>query len=249
MARRILRPLTRYRRQKFVTIKHRSLADESERFRRFLFVAEVLGKKVERSLVGVDRGGLVVGVGSCVAVETVLGVGVAHDLGRYCETIGYAAQFLDLFRRDALVEVAVEAEPRAFEFRGQFDERREAETSGRESTTVETGRGPDGAQGRGVERHRPAHAETHDRDVGRVEAERGEEVRRCVEVVRDALFGEVAHQGHRLLEVVVGHLGRAVAMEELGGHREITLIAQSVSDTADVIVDAEGLLDHDDGSL
>src|SRR5665213_1076255 len=206
------------------------------------------GEEVERSLVGVNGGRFVVIVRSHVAVKSVFGVRVSHNLGREGYGVSCRTQRFDLLHGNASVEVAVETNPRTLQFRRQFNQWWEAEATGLESAAVETGGDTDGAEGRGVKRDGSAHAVADDRDIGRVKAESRQEVRRGVEVVGDALLIEVRHERHRRREVVVGDLRRTVAVEQLRGDGQITLVSEAVGDVADVIVDAKGLLDNNDGA-
>ena len=71
-----------------------------------------------------------------VAVEAVLGVGVADHLGVDGRAAQRPAQLLDPFDRDALVEVAEETEPRRLQGRRLLDEGRQSEAAGRDDAAA-----------------------------------------------------------------------------------------------------------------
>ena len=150
--------------------------------------------------------------------------------------------------RDALVEVAVETDPGALEVARELEQRGQSEAARLDAAAVEAGGRAHDAEGRGVEGDGATHAVTHDRGrgggVARLDEERGPRE----EVFGEALLVQLAHGGHRRGEVVVGHLGRAAAVKELGRDRVVALRGETLGHLADVVVHPEGLLDDDDGA-
>src|SRR5437868_7799483 len=103
--------------------------------------AEVGREPVERATPTVGRRLRVV-AGARVAVEAVLGVGIAHDLGGYRGVAERSAQLLDALDRDALVEITEQAEPWCLQCRRLTDQRRERQPAGGgDATAVEPDRG------------------------------------------------------------------------------------------------------------
>src|SRR5205814_2288123 len=101
---------------------------------------QVRVQPAKRARPGIARTGLVVGRAD-VAVEAVAGVRVADDLrvdGRGGDGL---TQLLDLLDRDALVLIAVAAEPRRLQRRREILERRRAEAALNDPAAVEGDRG------------------------------------------------------------------------------------------------------------
>ena len=71
-------------------------------------------------------------------------------------------------------------------------------------------------------------------------------VERGVDVHEHAVVGQTLEQRHHLAEVVVGSGASAGAVEDRRRDRVISLRGESPRDVFDVLVHAEGFLDHDD---
>src|SRR2546426_7642822 len=131
---------------------------------------EVVVEPGQRAGPGVLRRLRLVAV-ALVAVEAVARLGVADDLRLLPRRRRRRPEPLHALDGDALVEVAVEPEPRRPEAGGLLDEGRETEPPFGHAAAVEGDGGPDVAPGGGDEGDGAAHAEADDagpfgRDVG-----------------------------------------------------------------------------------
>ena len=127
-------------------------SDVGHRRARAQLAAEVAGEPVERAAPRVGRG---VGVvrRARVAVEAVLGVGVAHDLGVDRRRGERGAQLLDVVDRDRPVEVAEQAEPRRLQRRARGRPAPGTAGSGRSRCRRRRSRPPRRARARGATRN------------------------------------------------------------------------------------------------
>src|SRR5581483_2714139 len=184
-----------------------------------------------------------------VAVEAVPGLGVADDLRLLAGRRRRRPQLLDAVDRDALVEVAVEAEPGGPQPGGLLDQRPEAEPPFGDAPAVEGDGGAEVSPGGGHQRHRPAHAEADDAGLREGAPGAGEVAEGGVDVGHHAFGGQLLHVGRDRREVAVAELGVAAAVEEVRGDGQPSLGGEVPGDVLDVVVDAERLLDHDDAAL
>src|SRR5579884_2232448 len=209
---------------------------------------EVVVEPGQRAGPGVLRRFRLVAV-ALVAVEAVAGLGVADDFGLLARRRRRRPQLLDTVDRDALVEVAVEPEPRRPQPRRLLDQRPEAEAAFGHAAAVESVGGAEVAPGGGDERHRAAHAEADDPGLPEGDPRPGQVVEGSVDVGHHPVGGQLLHVRHDHRHVAVAELGVAAAVEEVGGHRQPALGGEAPGDVLDVVVDAERLLDHDDAAL
>ena len=183
-----------------------------------------------------------------VAVESVVSVGVADDLGRHRRALRRFPELLDLGGGDALVEIAVEPEPGGLELGGQLDQRRQPEPALEHAAAVEGDRRPHRPKGGGVEGDASTHAESHHPDPREGKVPGLEMIEGGVHVDGQTLRRQVAHEGHHRVEVVIGEDRRSVAVEECRRHREPAGVGQPVGDVLDVRRNPERLLDDHDGA-
>ena len=144
-------------------------------------------------------------------------------------------------------------EPGVHDARCQLNEGRQAETARDHASAVEGDPCGDAGPGAGEERDRTTHAEPDHGDLRGREALRREQRQGGVDIRSEVVRRQGAHDLDESLSLL-GHLerlvvddGSSLAVVHRRGDRPVALSGEPVDDLADVLGEAEGLLDHDDG--